>query len=337
MPVSNILVTGGAGYIGSHTLRVLETKGLRPLCFDNLSTGYREFVGGRPFIHGDLANEADLESVFACSEIAAVIHFASHALVEESYRNPHKYYHDNILYTLNLLEAMRRHSVSRIVFSSSCATYGIPERVPIDEGERLDPVNPYGTTKMVIERILRDYQNAHGLRFVSLRYFNAAGASRDADIGEWHIPETHLIPRLLEIALGNGPAAEVYGSDYPTPDGTCVRDYIHVMDLGLAHAAALDYLFAEKPSAIINLGTGTGSSVMEVVGQVRETTGIKVPVEMKDRRQGDPPQLVANPARAKAVLGWEAQHSSLREIVETAWNWRRGPACRAVASVRRRP
>ncbi len=332
--MSEILVTGGAGYIGSQTLRVLEIQGLQPLCFDNLSTGFREFVGARPFYHGDLLNVADLESVFASHEIAAVVHFASHALVEESYRNPHKYYHDNILNTLNLLEAMRRYGVTRIVFSSSCSTYGIPERVPIDEGERLDPVNPYGTTKMVIERILRDYQNAHGLRFVSLRYFNAAGASLDASIGEWHLPETHLIPRLLEIAHGSGSAAEVYGSDYPTPDGTCVRDYIHVLDLAMAHAAALSYLFAGEPSAIFNLGAGIGSSVMEVICQVRETTGIMIPVEMKDRRPGDPPQLVANPAKAKAVLAWEAKHSSLREIVETAWNWRRGPACRAVASMR---
>ncbi len=249
-----ILVTGGAGYIGSHTLRALRTRGYVPICFDNLSTGYREFVEDMPFFQGDLGRAGDLDAVFSAHKISAVIHFASHALVEESYRNPHKYYHDNILNALNLLAAMLKHGVGRIVFSSSCATYGLPARVPIDESMHQDPVNPYGVTKLVIERMLRDYQNAHGTRFVALRYFNAAGAADDAGIGEWHVPETHLIPRLLEIALGNGSHAEIYGDDYPTPDGTCIRDYIHVVDLADAHVAALEHLAAGGPSDAFNLG-----------------------------------------------------------------------------------
>ncbi len=204
-----ILVTGGAGYIGSHTLRALKIRGYVPLCFDNLTTGYRELVGDIPFFQGDLGRPGDLDAAFSSQKISAVIHFASHALVEESYQNPHKYYHDNILNALNLLVTMQKHGVAHIIFSSSCATYGLPARVPIDESTLQDPVNPYGVTKMVIERMLRDYQNAHGIRFVALRYFNAAGAAHDAGIGEWHVPETHLIPRLLEIALGNGGRAEL--------------------------------------------------------------------------------------------------------------------------------
>jgi UDP-glucose-4-epimerase GalE len=332
--VRGILVTGGAGYVGSHTLQVLKAQGYTQVCLDNLSTGYREFVGDVPFIQSDLGHASDLDAAFSRQDIAAVIHFASHALVEESCRDPHKYYHDNIVNTLNLLEAMRRHGVAFIVFSSSCATYGIPDRVPVDEGMPLDPVHPYGVTKMVIERILRDYQNAHGLRFVSLRYFNAAGAAHDGSIGEWHVPESHLIPRLLEIASGNGPCAEIYGNDYPTPDGTCIRDYVHVLDLAFAHVAALAYLFSGRPSEIFNLGTGHGFSVLQVVDQVKKVTGERLPIAMKARRPGDPPELVANAEKAKAELGWSPRHSSLEEIVQTAWNWRRGAVCRTLAACR---
>jgi UDP-glucose-4-epimerase GalE len=330
--VRKVLVTGGAGYVGSHTMQVLKAQGYEQVCFDNLSTGYREFVGDIPLIQGDLKNAADLDAAFSRQDIAAVLHFASHALVEESRRNPHKYYHDNILNTLNLLEAMRRHGVAFIVFSSSCAAYGVPGRVPIDEGMPLDPVQPYGVTKMVIEHILRDYQNAYGLRFVSLRYFNAAGAAHDGSIGEWHVPESHLIPRLLEVALGNGTCAEIYGNDYPTPDGTCIRDYVHVLDLAFAHAAALEYLFSGQASEILNLGTGHGFSVLQVVDRVKKITGKDLPIAIKTRRLGDPPKLVANAGKAKAKLGWSPRHSSLEEIVETAWNWRRGAPCRALAA-----
>ncbi len=317
------LITGGAGYIGSHTLRALSAAGLAPVCFDNLSTGFRSFAGSVPFIEGDLANPADLDSVFSSYPIQAVIHFASHALVEESCRDPHKYYHDNILNCLNLLEAMRRHRVNLIVFSSTCATYGIPMQVPISEATPRNPVNPYGVTKMVIEHILEDYGRAHGLRFVALRYFNAAGAAPDGTIGEWHDPETHLIPRLFEAALGRVEGAQVYGSDYPTKDGTCIRDYIHVSDLATAHVAASDYLLAGKPSEFFNLGTGQGLSVLEVLDQVMRTTGRRFPVARMPRRAGDPAALVADPSRANRILGWSAQHSSIGEIVETAWNWHR--------------
>jgi UDP-glucose 4-epimerase len=321
--MKSILVTGGAGYIGSHTLRVLESKGYSPICFDNLSTGFRQFAGTLPFIQGDLANPEDLEKAFGSHAISAVIHFASHALVGESYRNPYKYYHDNILNCLNLLEAMKRHQVSIIVFSSTCATYGIPERIPMDESMPLNPVSPYGMTKLVIERLLRDYEQAHGLRSVSLRYFNAAGAAHDGTIGESHSPETHLIPRLFEAALGRSGAAEIYGNDYPTRDGTCIRDYIHVTDLAFAHACALEYLFADNDSNVFNLGSGQGYSVLQVIQQVKESTGIAFPIHLKSRRPGDPPELVANPAKAKSVLGWGTKYSSLGEIVETAWKWHR--------------
>ncbi len=317
----SILVTGGAGYIGSHTMRALSASGMEPVCFDNLSTGFRSFAGNSPFVEGDLANRADLDPILNSRSIKAVVHFASHALVEESCRDPHKYYHDNILNALNLLEAMRGAEVRLIVFSSSCATYGIPARVPIPESIPRDPVNPYGVTKMVIERILEDYGRAYGFRFVALRYFNAAGAAADGSIGEWHRPESHLIPRLFEAALGRTDGAQIYGDDYPTKDGTCVRDYIHVDDLASAHVAALEYLISGHDSEFFNLGTGHGLTVLEVVDQVVRTTRRQFPVSRMPRRSGDPAALVADPSRANRVLGWTALHSSIGEIVETAWNW----------------
>ncbi len=329
--MKEILVTGGAGYIGSHTLRALIARGYQPICFDNLSTGFREFAGDLPFIKGDLADPLEIDRAFSSHAIEAVIHFASHALVEESYRDPHKYYHDNILNCLNLLATMRQHGLRHFVFSSSCATYGIPSRVPITEATPLDPINPYGSTKMIIERILADFERAHGTKFIALRYFNAAGADPDGTIGEWHNPESHLIPRLFNVALERGGAAEVYGNDYPTPDGTCVRDYIHVTDLAAAHVSALDRLFAGQPSAVFNLGTGQGYSVLEVIQQVRQVTGRKVPMVIRPRRPGDPPALIADPTKAKTELGWTAHHSSLKEIVNTAWNWHQAKAARSVA------
>jgi UDP-glucose-4-epimerase GalE len=321
-----ILVTGGAGYIGSHTLRALAAAGFSPVCFDNLSTGFRGFAGSFPFVQGDLANTVDLDSVFESYPIQAVVHFASHALVEESCRNPHKYYHDNILNCLNLLEAMRSHEVNFIVFSSTCATYGIPGSVPISESAPRNPVNPYGVTKMVIERILEDYGRAHGLRFVALRYFNAAGADPDGTIGEWHDPETHLIPRLFEAALGRVEGAQIYGDDYPTKDGTCIRDYIHVTDLGTAHVAAIDYLLSGNSSDSFNLGTGQGRSVLEVLEQAMRATGTRFAVRKMPRRTGDPPALVADPRKANSILRWSACHSGIDEIVASAWNWHRKQA-----------
>jgi UDP-glucose-4-epimerase GalE len=319
--MKTILVTGGAGYIGSHTLRVLESEGYLPICFDNLSTGFREFAGSFPFIEGDLGNADDIERAFSTNKIDAVVHFASHALVEESCRNPHKYYHDNVLNCLNLLKAMIRQHTKFIVFSSSCAVYGTPLHVPISEQNPLHPINPYGATKMIVERILADFEKAHGIHSVSLRYFNAAGAHPNGTIGESHNPETHLLPRLFEAALGRSGAAEIYGNDYPTPDGTCVRDYVHVLDLAHAHVCALQHLSVSGVSDVFNLGTGQGSSVLEVVHEVMRSTGKEFEVDFKPRRQGDPPALVADPGKAKVGMGWSAQHSSLREIVDTAWNW----------------
>ncbi len=321
--MKTILVTGGAGYIGSHTLRALTKRGFRVLCLDNLSTGFRGFVGSVPLVEADLANRGEIARAFSKGSVDAVIHFASHALVEESCRNPHKYYRDNIGNCLNLLEVMREHGVGLIVFSSSCSVYGIPQTLPIRETTPLDPVNPYGFTKMVIERILRDYEKAHGLRSISLRYFNAAGASADGGIGEWHDPETHLLPRLFQVALGEAPVAEVYGQDYPTSDGTCVRDYIHVTDLAEAHMAALEYLFSGGASDVFNLGTGKGCSVLQVLRQVASTTSRELPISYLPRRPGDPPELVADPSKARKILGWTAKHSSLDEIVESAWKWHR--------------
>ncbi len=321
-----VFVTGGAGYIGSHTLRKLMAEGYDPVCFDNLSTGFHEFAGQAAFIRGDLGNPSDIEQAFSQHSIHAVIHFASHALVEESYRDPHKYYHDNILNCLNLLAAMRRHRIRYFVFSSSCATYGIPPSVPIDEDTPLNPVNPYGSTKMMVERILADFGRAHGLSFIALRYFNAAGADPDGTIGEWHIPESHLIPRLFNVALGGEKSAEVYGNDYPTPDGTCIRDYVHVADLASAHVSALDYLSRGNASDVFNLGSGQGYSVLEVIRQVMCTTEREFPVIFRPRRPGDPPALVADPAKARVGLEWSACHSSLAEIVDSAWNWHRARA-----------
>ena len=323
-PRGSILVTGGAGYIGSHTLREFERAGYHPICFDNLSTGFRKFADRFVFVRGDLADRAQISRALAAENPQAVVHFASHALVGESWENPFKYYHDNIVHALNLVEEMRGLGVRFIVFSSSCATYGIPSQVPIPESHPLDPINPYGASKMIIERILRDYDKAFGIRFVSLRYFNAAGADPDGTIGEHHAPETHLIPRLLDVVLGRAQAAQVFGKDYPTPDGTCIRDYIHVMDLALAHVAALEYLLGGNPSAVFNLGTGNGYSVLEVIRQVVTSTGKEFPLEIAQRRPGDPAVLVADPSKARTALGWSARHSSLSEIVDTAWNWHRG-------------
>lgn len=321
--MKRILVTGGAGYIGSQTMRELRRAGHTPVCFDNFSTGHREFVRDYEVIEGDLGASAALRRVFDGGTYDAVIHFAAHALVEESVRNPYRYYHDNVLNALELLEAMRENGVRDIVFSSSCSVYGATSEALIRESCPIAPLNPYGASKMMVERILADYRRSHGLRFVSLRYFNAAGADPQDSIGERHSPETHLIPRLLDVALGRGEAAEIYGTDYSTPDGTCIRDYVHVRDLAVAHIRALDYLEAGGESGVFNLGTGQGHSVLEVISAVRAATGIQIPVRNLPRRPGDPHRLVADPALALSALGWRAEHSSLSGIVESAWRWHR--------------
>jgi len=319
--VKSVLVTGGAGYIGSHTCKALARAGFTPVTLDNLVYGHREAVKWGPFIEGDLADRALLEQVTREHSVLAVIHFAAFAYVGESMQEPGKYFANNVVNTLNLLEAMRGAGVQHIVFSSTCATYGLPERVPIDEQHPQKPVNPYGESKLFVERALKWYAVAHGLNWAALRYFNAAGADAEGEIGEDHSPETHLIPLIIQAALGMRPHVEVFGTDYPTADGTAIRDYIHVTDLGDAHVKALDYLLGGGESVALNLGTGRGFSVREVISAVERVSGRSVPTRNAPRRPGDPPELVANALMAGQQLGWQPQHSSLDNITRTAWLW----------------
>jgi UDP-arabinose 4-epimerase len=316
-----VLVTGGAGYIGSHTCKALAAAGYSPVALDNLVHGHRWAVRWGPFEQADLADREAIERVLRRHDIGAVIHFAAYAYVGESMADPGKYFRNNVAHTLNLLEAMRAVGVGRIVFSSTCATYGVPEAVPIAEGERQLPVNPYGESKLFIERALYWQGAAHGLRWTALRYFNAAGADPDGEIGEDHDPETHLIPLAIETALGRRRELQVLGTDYLTPDGTAVRDYVHVTDLADAHVRALRHLEGEGPSGALNLGTGRGHSVREVIAMVERVSGRKVNARNAPRRAGDPPVLVAAPGRARELLGWEPRWSSLETIVQTAHRW----------------
>ncbi len=317
-----ILVTGGAGYVGSHAVKWLLARGHDVWIYDNLSTGHRAAVPTDRLIVGDLAERDRLDHALVEYRPEAVLHFAAFALVGESVRQPAKYYQNNVINTLYLLDALRRHGIGRFVFSSTCAVYGEPSIVPITEDEITKPVNPYGNTKLAVERALADFAGAYGWGVAILRYFNAAGASADGSIGEDHDPESHLIPIVLQTALGKRSAVEVFGSDYPTPDGTCIRDYIHVEDLATAHLLALEAL---APGKILhcNLGTGRGHSVREVIRAAEEVTGRKVPVKEGPRRPGDPPLLVAAADKARRELGWEPRYTELRAIVETAWNWHR--------------
>ena len=316
-----VLVTGGAGYIGSHTAKVLAHSGFEPIVLDNLSTGHRWAVKWGPLVEGDLGDSTLIREVIKTYRVQAVVHFAGFACVGESMRRPRQYFRNNVTYTLRLLDAMTDSSIKYIVFSSSCATYGIPTRVPIREEHVQIPINPYGETKRMVERILAWYGEAYGLRWTALRYFNAAGADPDGELGEDHSPETHLIPLAIQAALGEKPALEIYGTDYPTPDRTAVRDYTHVMDLAEAHVTALRHMLKSPENAAVNLGTGKGHSVREVIAAVERTSGCYVPVREAERRAGDPPCLVADGRKAKELLGWEPRHSSLDEIVETAWQW----------------
>ena len=317
----NILVTGGAGYIGSHTAKTLAAAGHRPIVIDNLSYGHEWAVKWGPFERGDLADAAWVAGVFDRHAVEAVIHFAASAYVGESMTDPRKYFRNNTVNTLNLLDVMVGHGVTRLVFSSTCATYGVPDRVPIDEAHRQAPVNPYGESKLFVERMLYWYGQAYGLRSVALRYFNASGADPDGEIGEDHDPETHLIPLVIDAALGRRPPVGVFGTDYPTPDGTAIRDYIHVVDLAEAHLRALDYLVGGGASAAFNLGTGRGHSVREVIETVERVGGKPVPRVDSPRRAGDPPALVADARRAREVLGWTARFAELDVIIEHAWKW----------------
>jgi UDP-glucose-4-epimerase GalE len=314
-----VLVTGGAGYIGSHTAKALARAGHEPLVLDNLSSGHRWAVKWGRLLEWDLSDTELLPQFLEKEKVEAVLHFAASLLVGESVQQPRKYFWNNIVNTLRLLDAMLEAGVKRIVFSSSAAVYGTPQTVPIPEDHPKLPTNPYGETKLAMERALQWYGNAYGLNWIALRYFNAAGADRDGELGENHDPETHLIPLAIKAALGQRPPIDVYGTDYPTPDGTAIRDYIHVGDLADAHVRALDYLTNGGESRALNLGTGRGYSVREVI----DTVGRISPVPFRDapRRAGDPPALVADAGHAAAVLGWKPQRSGLEAITQDAWNW----------------
>jgi len=316
-----VLVTGGAGYIGSHTCKALSLAGYSPVTYDSLVHGHRWAVQWGPFVRGDIADGELLEHTLRRYSVGAVVHFAGYACVGESMTDPGKYFRNNTANTLTLLEAMESVGTDSIVFSSSCATYGMPREIPIREETPQQPINPYGESKLAVERMLQWWGVAHPLRWSVLRYFNAAGADPDGEIGEDHEPETHLIPLAIEAALGMRGPLEIFGCDYETPDGTPVRDFVHVTDLASAHVAALQYLKAGGDSVALNLGTGRGYSVREVLSAVEDVTGRTVPVRNAPRRRGDPPQLVASAQRARQLLGWEPCHSDLRTIVETAWQW----------------
>jgi UDP-arabinose 4-epimerase len=316
-----VLVTGGAGYIGAHACKALSEAGYRPVVYDNFVHGHQDAVRWGPLEEGDTADQARLGEVLAAHRPAAVMHFAAFTAVGESVADPGKYYRNNVAGTLGLLEAMIAHGVDRFVFSSTAATYGLPERVPITEDEPNQPINPYGRSKLMVEQMLADFAAAHGLKSAIMRYFNAAGASPQGEIGESHDPETHLIPLALDAAAGRGPPLTLFGEDYPTPDGTCIRDYIHVGDLADAHVLALDRLDASEGTRVFNLGVGAGVSVREILDAVERVTGKTVPHRIGPRRPGDPPVLVADASRARRELGWTPRLSDIDTIVGTAWNW----------------
>ena len=317
----NILVAGGAGYIGSHTVKELVKRGYNVIVLDNLSNGNLTSLKGVKYVTGDIGDANRLADLLKSEDVDAVINFAALAYVGESVSDPRKYYDNNVVKGKALLDAIVDSGVKKIVFSSSCATYGIPEKIPISEDEKQRPVNPYGWTKLMFEQIMKDYDEAYGLKFISLRYFNAAGADADGSIGEMHDPETHVIPILLQNASGVRKSFSVFGMDYDTRDGSCIRDYIHVSDLADAHIRAIEYLFEKEKSDFFNLGTGEGITVLELIDAVRRITGRELNVSLEDRRPGDPDALVADNSKAKAVLGWVPVHSSIDNIIRTAWIW----------------
>lgn len=316
-----ILVTGGAGYIGAHACKALSEVGYQVVVFDNLEYGHKEFVRWGDFVEGDLNSPEALKALFKKYQPDAVMHFAAYSYVGQSVEDPLRYYRNNVVGSLNLLEVVRAFDVKRFVFSSTCATYGIPEGVPISEDHPQNPINPYGETKLIIERMLRDFDVAYGIKSVSLRYFNAAGADPDGEVGEDHSPETHLIPLVLNAAAGISPDITLFGTDYDTPDGTCIRDYIHVTDLADAHVRALTYLMEGSDSAVFNLGNGNGYSVREVIESAIRVTGRRVPVVEGKRRQGDPPSLVGSSVKARETLGWSPAYADIDTIIEHAWRW----------------
>jgi UDP-arabinose 4-epimerase len=317
----NILVTGGAGYIGSHACKVLAGAGYVPVTYDNLSLGHRSAVKYGPFVEGDLADGERLRAVLSEHEVEAIVHFAANAYVGESIGNPRKYFRNNVINSLNLLEAMVDANVKHLVYSSTCAIYGTPEEIPIPEEHPQSPVNPYGETKRIVESAVRWFGEAYSLSCVSLRYFNAAGADIEGEIGEDHDPETHLVPIVFEAALGRRTHVEIFGTDYPTRDGTAVRDYVHVSDLASAHLKALEYLIEGGASDAFNLGTGQGRTVHEIIQAVERVCGRAVPSKEGKRRPGDPVELVADARRAEEILGWRPRFSELEQIVSSAWKW----------------
>jgi UDP-glucose 4-epimerase len=316
-----ILVVGGCGYIGSHCLHELRRQGYETLAYDNLSEGHRAAAGDTEVIVGDLGDEAKLDEVFSSRKIRAVFHFAANCYVGESVEDPEKYYFNNVYRTLALLRAMRRHDIDTFIFSSTAATFGNPVREKIDESHPQEPINPYGRTKLMVEHILRDYAAAYGMKSVCLRYFNAAGAAESGEIGEDHEPETHLIPIVLQVAMGKRDVIKMFGDDYETPDGTCVRDYIHILDLADAHIKALEYLERGGESTAFNLGNGKGYSVKEIVDAAEKVTGKAIKREVAPRRAGDPAILIADYARAHEVLGWTQRFGDIETIISTAWKW----------------
>lgn len=316
-----VLVCGGAGYIGSHVNKELHKSGYETIVFDNLRYGHRGAVKWGAFVQGDLKNTEDLEKVFKKNKIDAVVHLAAYAYVGESVEHPEKYYYNNVVNTLNLLHVMKKYGCDKIIFSSTCATYGEPGEIPITEEMPQHPINPYGATKLTVERIFRDYEKAYHLKYAVLRYFNAAGADPEGEIGESHTPETHLIPLILQASGGQRPEATVFGTDYETADGSCVRDYIHVSDLADAHLRALLYLQKSGKSDCFNLGNEKGTSVLEVIEAVKKVTGRDFPVRLEARRAGDPAILVGSNRKAKAVLGWQPKYWEIETIVEHAWRW----------------
>ena len=319
-----ILVTGGAGYIGSHTCKTLAARGWTPVVLDDLDRGHAEAVRWGPLYTGDIGDVDLVRRVLREHDIRAIVHFAAYAYVGESMQEPGKYFLNNLAKSIQMLSAARECGVQHVVFSSTCATYGLPETVPICETEPQRPVNPYGESKLAVERVLQWLGTVHGLGWIALRYFNAAGADPEGEIGEDHLVDTHLVPRVIQAALGQLPAVEIFGTDYPTPDGTAIRDYIHVADLAAAHVAALEHLLRGGESLALNLGTGSGSSVREVVAAVERRSGRRVPVCEAPRRPGDPPALVADATLARRVLDWSPRWSSLEQIVDTAWQWHTG-------------
>ena len=316
-----VLITGGAGYIGSHTAKALSRAGFYPVVLDNLSTGHRWAVKWGPLIEGDLADHKLIREVIGRFQVRAVVHFAASAYVTESMSNPGKYFRNNLANTLHLLDAMVDLNVRHMVFSSTCATYGIPEHLPITEEHRQHPINPYGESKLATERILHWYAKIHDLYWVALRYFNAAGADPDGELGEVHDPEPHLIPQAIRAALGELPHVNICGTDYPTADGTAIRDYVHVTDLAMAHVRALQHAMGHRTSRSLNLGTGKGHSVRQVISTVERVVGTRVPARETERRPGDPPILTADARRAGRILGWKPQYSELETIVRTALRW----------------